>query len=133
MTASSELQSKYVDLYRFLRGYIWDFETVEKIAELEISIYKLFPDMKEVKASMTELLRKIRSTDAYKNDEELKESFETLKEFAENIEDLYLDIQTFNEVIEHDHQEESDEEEPSESESDDEEPEAYSEEDESED
>ena len=40
MIAAAIIQSAYNELYKELRNYIWDYDTVVKIAELEAALGK---------------------------------------------------------------------------------------------
>ena len=77
MTNSAELQTAYNKFYANIRNYIWDFKTVESLAELEIGIYKRFPNIEDVKKSLDKLGVKISKT--MQDDEDFKRSFEKLK------------------------------------------------------
>ena len=49
MISAKQIQNAYVDLYEKLREYIWPAHVVSKIADLEISVYRAFPDLIEIK------------------------------------------------------------------------------------
>ena len=55
MISSSKIQHEYNRLYKELRKYIWDFRAVEAIADLEISVYKLCPDLNEIQSNFDNL------------------------------------------------------------------------------
>ena len=49
MVNSADIQLAYNYLYECLRNYIWDFRTVQDIAQLEVATYQRIPDLNEVK------------------------------------------------------------------------------------
>lgn len=94
---SNELEIAYTNLYRNLRNYIWEFSTVEKLVELEISIYKAFPDRDTIKNNLSSLYYDIKET--LKEDEDLRDSYEKLKTIIESDETFYSKLDKVNEVI----------------------------------
>lgn len=48
MISAKQLQSSYNNLYECLRNYIWPYDVVNTIAELEISVYNTFPSTSEI-------------------------------------------------------------------------------------
>lgn len=75
MTSSIILQNQYIALYKLLRNYMWSFQTVENIAELEIECFKAIPDVSRIRCK----LGAVASAASYvtRNDEELKECIDT--------------------------------------------------------
>ena len=57
MISAKDLQRAYVNLYRQLRNYVWDVDTVEHLANFEIAVYSRFPDLAEIKR-LFEILKK---------------------------------------------------------------------------
>ena len=45
MVSANELQNLYNDIYVQMRMYIWDFGTIELLADFEIAVYQRFPDI----------------------------------------------------------------------------------------
>ena len=92
MIAAKQLQRDYRKLYIELRKTIWPFRIVEMIADLEIAVYKTFPDMQEVKQSYAKLKREVLRL--IKDDEALDEAFDKLSETIEDGVDIYskLDV-----------------------------------------
>lgn len=74
MLHNVDLQSAYVDLYTEIRRYFWPFHTVEIIADLEIEVYKSFPDIPTVERHFQRLISAVRSI--YNEDEALKSAFD---------------------------------------------------------
>lgn len=52
MTSSVIIQNKYISLYKLLRNYLWNFQTVEDIAELEMECFRALPDVDRIKMKL---------------------------------------------------------------------------------
>ena len=59
---SSDIQVKYQKLYRFLMQYLWQYNVVEDLANLEIACYQRFPDKEEMLRCLKKLNNGIKST-----------------------------------------------------------------------
>jgi hypothetical protein len=75
--------------------YLWDMKAVTTLANLEIAIYKAFPDKEEMQKYVNSLDIEIRDT--YNNEEDvnaadLKKTFEHLKSYIESYEDIGYDL-----------------------------------------
>ena len=99
---SSDLQVKYEQLYQFLMGFLWEFQTVQAIANLEIAIFKRFPDKEEMQKRLRELKQFIMYTynELSKDDEtEFKETVEDLEQAIEDYDNTGLELYGVEEVI----------------------------------
>lgn len=63
MVNSRELHQQYNQLYAAFREYIWDYETVECMASLEVAVYQLCPDLTNINKCLDELDYRIRLAD----------------------------------------------------------------------
>ena len=63
MINSRELHQNYNKLYTVFREYIWDYATVECMADLEVAIYKLCPNLDDVSRCLNKLEYQIKLTD----------------------------------------------------------------------
>lgn len=97
--SSNRLQSAYNTLYVNLRNYIWDFNIVEAIADLEVSVYRAFPDINDVKQCIDNLKSMIISCDILSDDEKLKSAFDDFYELLNDADSIYLNLQTFKKVV----------------------------------
>jgi len=81
---SSDIQVKYEQLYEFLMDFLWEFPVVQSIANLEIAVFKRFPDKDEMIKALNELKRNISATynelETEEDEVEFKETFESLEE-----------------------------------------------------
>ena len=82
MITSSDIQVKYEKLYEFLMGFLWEFQTVQALANLEIAIFRRFPDKEEMLKCLKQLNRSISYTynDLAEEDKaEFKDAYEALE------------------------------------------------------
>jgi len=56
---SNRFQEQYIELYKVLRRYLWDIETVKMIADLELSVYRKLPNIQDIKITLHRLKRKL--------------------------------------------------------------------------
>lgn len=99
MITANKLQNSYNFLYENMRNYIWDFETVTALADLEVATYQRFPDIDSVGNKLAVLKKRTASSDAYKEDDELKNAFDEFESSINDADNLYASIKTFKEVI----------------------------------
>lgn len=93
---STELQNHYIDLYKAMRQYIWGLDTVEQLAELEIEVYKSFPNKDALTSKFNALYINIK--EQCREDEELDEAANTFKEALEECDEFYAQIDQIREV-----------------------------------
>lgn len=99
MITATQLQGLYNKLYKEIRKYIWDFETVNALADLEVETYKSFPDMDELVKRFEAFKRCVMTTDILQEDKDTKKALDAFEE-AINSEDctMYANLTTFQEV-----------------------------------
>lgn len=97
MTDIQALQQSYNTLYSALRNYIWPMTTIEIIADLELEIYKAFPNLKTLDILCNKLFQSI--TDVISEDEELKAAYTELHRLVMSSSDTYVVMNKVNEVI----------------------------------
>lgn len=81
IVTSSDIQVKYEKLYEFLMQFLWEFEVVQDLANLEIAIFQRFPDKDEMLHCLRELEHSISYTYnelAEDDDTEFKDAFDDL-------------------------------------------------------
>ena len=87
MIAATDIQNAYLKLYKEMQKYIWSAETIENLADLEVSVYEMFPDMnlirKHFKQLKYDLYEVLRSDD--------KEESEPMKEAVDRFESVLED------------------------------------------
>ena len=109
MVPATKLQSLYNKLYIQLRKYIWDFKTVEALADFEISVYRRFPDISDVERKFNKLIKDVTSSDVYRDDEDLKYAIEDMRSQLDDTDQFYADLITFREVVETDEDDDQEE------------------------
>ena len=87
---SADIQIAYEHLYRFLMDFLWEFTVVQSMANLEIAIFKRFPDKEEMQDCLRDLKRNISYTYT-----ELSQDDNT--EFEEAVDDLENAIEEYDE------------------------------------
>lgn len=97
MVGSTILQDAYNKLYVQLRKYIWSFEAVNAIADLEIECYKSFADLLSVKRHLDNL--SLFARDLFKDDEDLKKAFDAIYDIIENEEETYVKLLAVKEEV----------------------------------
>jgi hypothetical protein len=97
MITSNEIQLAYIDLYKCLRNYIWDFETVESIANLEVASYKRFPNISEILICLHILKNNVRFK-LDEKDEELDTAFDSFEQLLDSTDEVYASLKSFHEV-----------------------------------
>ena len=99
---SSDIQVKYEQLYQFLMDFLWEFRVVQSIANLEIAIFKRFPDKDEMLRCLRELKLEISYTynELEKDDEvEFKEAVDDLEDAINNYDEPGCELYSVEEVI----------------------------------
>lgn len=97
MISSSELQHAYINLYKHLRDYIWDFDIVEIIGKLETAVFERFPNTSSVSNFLNKLDSETRQTQ--NDDEELAESFSRFYNILNSADSYFADILVAHEVV----------------------------------
>lgn len=95
MISLQDLKRNYVKFYTEVKNYIWPFDAVKDLAELEVAIFDRFPDMHNVR----NLFNRFRS-DIYNEIyeyEELKEAVDKFQEFIEKDDDIYSQLSAVTE------------------------------------
>lgn len=97
MVTSTQLQNKYIKLYECIRNYIWSYEVIDSLADLEIETFKALPDIMVVKAILDRL--HVQTRNICKEDEDLECAFDEFEEILENDTEVCYTITQVNEVI----------------------------------
>lgn len=99
---SQDLQNDYIDFYKCMMNHLWDMKVVTNLANLEIAIFKRFPDKEEMEKYINLLEPDIRDTLKAEEDVdsgEFRKSFEVLKTDIENFEEIGYDIFAIEQAI----------------------------------
>lgn len=90
MIASVGIQNKYLDLYKIMRNYLWDVDTLENLSDVEVEIFTRFVDKSKLQHAIRRLKRDIQPT--FSDDEELKDAFTDLEELIDSIDTQYAEL-----------------------------------------
>lgn len=80
---SEDMQRAYRKFYDEMRNYLWDMETLEKLADLEVVVFDRFIDKEQLEKSIKDIEFAIRSQMNEEDSEDLKNAFEKMKETSE--------------------------------------------------
>lgn len=87
MMALTDLKKGYVKMYEEIRNYIWDFNTVKHLADLEISVFRRFPHLPEVRSNFNQLFSCISRICG--EDEYLAEAVENFRALINSTDEIY--------------------------------------------
>lgn len=91
------IQQSYINLYDCLRRYVWDFNVVKLIADIEILSFTTFPDIAKLASCLSELRTAI--SDVFSDDQELCSAFEKFAEIISDDNEPYISISKVREVL----------------------------------
>ena len=97
MISSSEIQSAYNDLYKEIRKYIWGFDAVNALADLEIASYTACADVYEIKKRLD--LLHMYAKEVERDDEDLKSAFDAFYKLLDDQSDVYVKLLKVKEDI----------------------------------
>lgn len=81
-----DIQVKYQKLYTIMRDYIWEFDVVKALAQLEVSVYQKFPNKEDMQNNLETLDVSIRDTYSelsQADDEAFQKAYEQLESYIE--------------------------------------------------
>lgn len=96
MISNLDIQNNYNHLYECLRNYIWPFDVVSAIADLEIACYKTCPSLLEVRTRLSQLRRVTQ--DVMQSDDEFNQTFEKFESDIADADDVYAVLNQVEEV-----------------------------------
>lgn len=97
MISSSDFQISYNEIYKQMRKYIWDFETIENLVDFELSVYKAIPSIEDVRKCFQRLRMDTRCVEA--DDDELKSAFDKFSKLIGADQEIYKKLYQVDEVI----------------------------------
>lgn len=98
MIAAAMIQQAYIDLYKQIRNYIWDYDTVVKLAELEVAAYMAFPDIDKVRYALDQLKMELNSSDVYAEDEDLQKAVDDFSETLDGADQVFYGLEVPQEI-----------------------------------
>ena len=100
MISGNDLQNAYFDLYSELRRYIWSYQDVKTLANLEIETFKRFPDVDQIRKYLN--LMEMSACFVTNDDEDIKLAFQDFKDVLDSIEsndDIYAKLTEVEEAL----------------------------------
>lgn len=98
---SNEIQNAYVNLYIQIRKYIWPFDVIDILVDLEIESFKSFPDVMKLRELLDRLHREIQST--ISDDKDLETAYSSFKKLIDDDDNtMYKLLEQVREVISND-------------------------------
>ena len=97
MISAAQIEKAYNDLYNQFRKYIWDFDTVVALAELETSCYTAFADLDKLRKLLKDLYKLAK--DVVKEDEDFQDAFDAFEELIKKDSDIYVKLNVLREVM----------------------------------
>lgn len=97
MISNYELQQAYNDLYAVLRMYIWEYDVIDAIANLEIAVYETLADVNAVKNAFRKLDTLVRPVS--QRDEDVKNAMKEFSDVIDSADSVYCKLTQVNEVI----------------------------------
>lgn len=97
---SNEIQNAYVDLYTQMRKYIWPFDVIDILVDLEIESFKSFPDVMKLRELLDRLHREIQST--LSDDKDFETAYSSFKKLIDDDNAMYKLLEQVREVISND-------------------------------
>lgn len=97
MLNPKELQNYYLTFYKQMRKYIWDYSTVDVLADIEVETFRAFPDVHKVRKLVTKLRSMIR--DIIADDKDLHKAIDSFLDILDEGEESYSKINQVREVV----------------------------------
>ena len=93
MVSGNDLQNAYFDLYSELRRYIWSYQDVKTLANLEIETFKRFPDVDQIRKYLN--LMEMSARFVTNDDEDIKLVLDSIQ----SSEDIYAKLTEVEEAL----------------------------------
>lgn len=97
MVEINELRAQYVNLYRCMLNYSWDFYTINLLADLEVELYTSFPDISKLNHILSMLRMGISK--AYISDKDLQRSFDKIQDTLNSADEVFVKLDKVQEVM----------------------------------
>ena len=108
MVSYADIRNAYIDLYREMRRYIWDFRIVEQLVEVEIDSFQTCVDMDKLSEDLRLLRQHIN--EVISDDEDLKDAIDAFQDIVDNETETFAKLYQVSEVLPNENSENSEEE-----------------------
>ena len=95
--SATDIQKSYRDLYKEVRNYIWPFDTIEKLVDLELAAYKAIPDIFEVQNALSRFRGVVY--DVARDDLDLMKKLDAFQDLIRDATSVYAKLNQVNEVV----------------------------------
>lgn len=97
MISSAKIQHEYNRMYKQIRKYIWDFSAVEALADLEVEVYRLCPDIYSIRDRLSNFRLFTREVEF--EDEELQRAIDKFEDLINEDDTPFAKLWQTKEVI----------------------------------
>jgi hypothetical protein len=94
-----DLRRRYIELYVQVRKYIWPFDTVANLVDVEMECYSAFPDMLALRTAFSKLKSDIEAAVDLSDDKDLKDAIEEFQKLIDRDEDFFNLLEAVKEVM----------------------------------
>lgn len=99
LTETNKLKIAYTSMYSVLSDYIWDFDIVAALVEVEVETYRLFPDLELLRNNIRTLRMLVRQVVNRKDDNRILSAIDTFSKAVNDVEEVYVKIDYPKEVL----------------------------------
>ena len=99
LTETNQLKIAYTRMYSVLSDYIWDFDIVAALVEVEVETYRLFPDLELLRNNIRTLRMLVRQVVDRKDDNRILSAIDTFSKAVNDVEEVYVKIDYPKEVL----------------------------------
>lgn len=89
LTETNQLKTAYNRMYTVLSDYIWDYDIVEALVDVELETYKIFPDIESLRNKLRSLRMLVRQT---ADESRILDAISTFSDAVDDVEGVYAKI-----------------------------------------
>lgn len=89
LTETNQLKTAYNRMYAVLSDYIWDYDIVEALVDVELETYKIFPDIESLRNKLRSLRMLVRQT---ADESRILDAISTFSDAVDDVEGVYAKI-----------------------------------------
>lgn len=90
LTETNQLKTAYTRMYAILSDYIWDYDVVEALVDVELETYKVFPDIESLRSKIRSLRLRVRQVADYES--RIMDAIDTFSDAVDDVEEVYAKI-----------------------------------------
>ena len=89
LTETNQLKTAYNRMYAVLSDYIWDYDIVEALVDVELETYKIFPDIESLRNKLRSLRMLVLQT---ADESRILDAISTFSDAVDDVEGVYAKI-----------------------------------------